>query len=297
MVETIVPALCRRIPRINYRTEIFKLPDSDLVPLNWIDQDQEKLAVVVPGLESNSTRSYIKNISYYLSKAGFDVLVIDHRGCKIPNQLFRSYHSGNSEDLKAILESDSVQKYRQLFLIGFSLGGNIMLKYLGENKGKSNIQKAATVCAPYDLIRCSEELQFKKNRLFRNRFVKSLKKSLLLKQKSFPEMISPSAINACKSLWDIDDLYTAPAHGFKDARDYYSQCSSKYFLKDIAIPTLLINAKNDPLVPLDEETINFFYGNNNLRLLITEKGGHLGFPNRWLNGINFYEKAVVGFFC
>jgi uncharacterized protein len=295
MVETIVPALFRPIPSFEFKTEIHHLPDSDVVPLNWLKRSNKKLVVLVPGLESNSTRSYIKNISYYLSQAGFDVLVIDHRGCRIPNKVFRSYHSGNSEDLKEILNSKVVSSYEKIYLIGFSLGGNIVLKYLGEYADKPIISKAASVCAPFDLVLCSKELETKKNRIFQKRFVRSLKKSLLVKHQSFPDKISPEAINACKTLWDVDDLYTAPVHGFENALDYYTKCSSKNFLKHISVPTLLINAKNDPLIPLNGEAHDLI-NNNHLRPIFTDRGGHLGYPTRFLKGINFYEKVILEFF-
>jgi uncharacterized protein len=295
MLQTIVPAVLRPVPSFEFQLQPFRLPDGDEIALNWLLGSFRKLVIVVPGLESNSTRSYIKNLAHYLHQSEFDVLVVDHRGCRIPNKVFRSYHSGNTEDLKVIVESLEHLRYKQIYLVGFSLGGNIVLKYLGENVDNP-IYRAASVCAPIDLLLCSKELETKRNRIFRHRFVKSLKKNLLIKQKAFPSLLDIESIKSCKSLWDIDELYTAPVHGFRNAEDYYIRCSSRLYIKHISVPTMVLNAKNDPLIPLDEDMVGLLNEHPTLFPVITASGGHMGYPTKWLRGINYYEKAIIDYF-
>ena len=248
-VETIIPALFRKAPAFETESGRLKTPDGDELWLNWKRRPASKLAVIVPGLESDATKTYIKSLSRLLFHAGYDILVPDHRGGVRANRLFRSYHSGNTGDLDLILTSDRVSAYEEVFLTGFSLGGNIVLKYLGEKKENTLVRKAAAISTPFDLNRCSGALEHRRNFLFSRRFLKSMKRRLSEKIRHFPGRIPPQALKNCKSVREFDELYTAPAHGFESAEQYYTACSSRYFLKDIAVPTLLINAPPLPCTP------------------------------------------------
>lgn len=296
-LETIVPALLRQSPPFNYSIEPLTLEDSDNIQLNWYSNNHRRLAVILPGLESNAERNYVKSLVLYLSKEGFDVLVPDHRGCGTKmNKLYRSYHSGNTEDLKAVLHSTKVAAYQEKYLLGFSLGGNIVLRYLGEEGSKSVFKKAATISAPFDLSLCSAALEKPSTRLYRKRFVRNLKIRLHQKATAFPNKLSRATIDNCQTIKDIDDVYTAPAHGFIDADDYYTQCSSERVLDNITTQTLIINAANDPIIPIKDQSKELLHKNKAISFIMTEKGGHVGHPTLLIRGKNWYERQVISFF-
>lgn len=294
-IETIVPSLLKSGPNVSYQKEVYELEDGDFIELNWINKHRKVLTVILPGLESTANRSYVKSMAHYVEKSlHSDILVPNHRGCQeIPNRLFRSYHAGNSGDLELIFNHPVIKKYLTINLIGFSLGGNIVLKTLGERKLK--IHRACTISAPLDLYKSSKALSSKENKLYNNRFTKNLKERLRLRSSIFPDDLSQEAINACKSVKNIDDLYTAPAHGFRDAIHYYSQNSSIKFIPEISTPTLMINAENDPMIPISEDEKTIVRRNKSIHFLVTKKGGHVAHPNTFLSGINWYEKRVTEF--
>lgn len=296
-IETIAQAMLRPDAPITFQSENLELPDHDFIHLNWHRQGNAKLIIIIPGLESNAQQGYVRHLAAVLAQEGFDVLVPDHRGGNdFPNRLYRSYHSGNSEDLALIMQSDKVKAYPECYLAGFSLGANIVLKYLGEQEGEAPVAKAAAVSTPFNLALCSDHLEARSNRIYQRRFMRKLKRRLYQKHNDFPGQLTTAAIEQCDTIKSIDDLYTAPAHGFADADDYYARCSSKRFLRRITTPTLVVSAHNDPLIPLEEEVNNILSDNVAITAFITPNGGHVGYPNTALTGINWYENIIASFF-
>lgn len=291
-LQTIIPALLRKAPQLNYQKEHFYFSDTDFTQLNWIKQNNTKLAVILPGLESNAQREYIRNTADILAKMKFDVLVPDHRSCGEQfNTFFRSYHSGNSNDLKEIIEKHH-KAYQFIVLIGFSLGGNICLKYLGENKNASNIHQALCISTPLDLDYSSRLLELPKNKIYQTRFVKKLKKRLKTKALQFPELLNLEDLKKAQHIRDIDEIYTSKAHGFKDASHYYEVNSSIRFVSEITVPTTIINAQNDPMIFLREHEISLLQSNPNIQLILEKEGGHVGFPLGFFTTKNYYEKLL-----
>ncbi|MEX0882165.1 MAG: alpha/beta fold hydrolase, partial [Cyclobacteriaceae bacterium] len=206
------------------------------------------------------------------------------------------YHSGASYDLAAVV-SHAQRKYQNLYLIGFSLGGNLTLKYLGENHGKQQekIRKAVTVSVPLDLGGSSDLISKWENRLYSLNFLISLKQKIRQKALIFPELIDVEKLKTIRTLRAFDDQYTAPLHGFVDAEDYYRQSSSLYFLDKIKIPTLIINAENDPFL---SKTCYPKTLGNQMELVYMEfpkNGGHVGFSPRTRKERYWSEKRALEF--
>ena len=244
-------------------------------------------------MESNAEREYVKNMADILYKNKLDVLVPDHRSCGDTfNTLYRSYHSGNSSDLRQIINSES-KEYNKVFLIGFSLGGNILLKYLGEKGVSEKVGKSFCVSTPLDLKFSSFLLESPSNTIYRKRFVRMLKARLFKKAELYPKLLSKLDIEKAETIKDIDDLYTSKAHGFLDANEYYEFNSSNKFIKGISTTTHIINAQNDPMIFLRDHEIALLTSNTHIKLHLQDQGGHVGFPTSLFTKLNFYESFIL----
>lgn len=291
-VETIVPSLLRWAPKIKYTKVWIPTPDQDEIQLNFSKVNADKLVIIIPGLESNAERGYIRRMVRYLNKVGFDVLVPDHRGCgDRTNKNFRSYHSGNSLDLHYSIKNIK-NSYKEVNLIGFSLGGSIVLNYLADYPSNP-IKQAITISAPLDLNASSKKLEQPTAKIYNDRFVKKLANRLAIKVSLSNGTLYKSDLNACLTLRDIDNIYTAPAHGYKNAHDYYSNCSSSAKLELIASPTLFIYAENDPLIATSQALYEQLEKHETIQPLITEHGGHVAHSSSLLQTKNWYEKKAI----
>lgn len=282
-LATIYAGVLRKIEGIVQQRERISLPDGDFLDLDWsfAAEKTDKVAIILHGLEGNAQRPYVTGSANAFNKVGFDVCAVNYRGCSgETNRLFRSYHSGATEDLEAVVHHViSMQRYTSIILKGFSLGGNLALRYLGE-KGSDlpkELKATIAVSVPCDLHSSLKELLKPRNFLYAKRFKKHLVEKLVLKQELFPMKITTTDIQNIKTLKDFDDIYTSRAHGFKDALDYYKKCSCLPLLENITIPSLIINAKNDSFLgpecyPIQEAKIN-----PHLFLEIPRFGGHVGF--------------------
>jgi uncharacterized protein len=282
-ISTIYASTLRRVSKPLYSRERLELPDGDFLDLDWSMPEQgkcKKVAIILHGLEGNSTRPYVKGMTNHFNNNGWEVAAVNLRGCSGElNRLYRSYNAGASEDLEQVV--DHIQghgRYSEIVLVGFSLGGNLMLKYLGEGrKLPQQIKAAVAISTPCDLYRSLLRLQEPKNFLYSRRFVKKLKKQLLLRETKFPEKLTRKEIAACRTLYSIDDLYTGKAHGFRNAKDYYEKSSAINFIPNIQIPTLLINAKNDAFLSENSSPADLAARNPSFFLEMPKHGGHVGF--------------------
>jgi len=278
-LQTIFPANFRKIKSINYKRERIATPDNDFLDLDWSTVNSNQLAIILHGFEGDSQRDHIKGMVKAFNTRGWDSVAMNQRSCSgEPNRLIKSYHGGATADLDCVISHIiDLKRYQQITLIGFSLGGNIVLKYLGEKAQSllSLIGKAACISAPCDLGGASVKVS--RNPVYYKYFIALLYKKLKAKMAAMPGKISIEKFKTFKSLMDFDDVYTAPDNGFKNANDYYTQCSSIHFLKSIAIPTLILNAKDDPFLSDSCFPINEAKSNNNIFLEIPAHGGHTGF--------------------
>lgn len=298
-VQTVYPTLFRRVCGVAYQRERIETADNDFLDLDLSPAGTRRLAIVLHGLEGDSTRPYMRGMVKAVNSGGWDALALNFRGCSgEPNRNLRLYHSGETGDLALVVDHMiSKDRYDELALIGFSLGGNVILKYLGE-RGKnvpSVITKAVTFSAPCDLSACSGEIGRLANRLYLKRFLVMLRGKIRAKMALRPGEIDDRDWEKMKSLKDFDDRYTAPLHGFKDAEDYYAQSSSKRFLQNISVPTLVVNAADDPFLAKTCFPHVEAESNGNFFLEIPKHGGHVGFVSFNDRGEYWSESRAVSF--
>ena len=303
-LESIYPALFRKILGIRYKRERFITPDSDFLDLDWSFAEQDPdgsnpLVILSHGLEGNSTRQYILGMVRLLNQYGYDCLAWNFRSCSGEmNSTSGFYHSGATEDLELVVSQAVIKGYREINLIGFSLGGNLTLKYLGEKGANLNpvIKKAVVFSVPMDLRACSLAIIKRENRVYMHRFLRTLRPKIDEKSRLFPDTISLEDYRHVHTLYDFDHIYTAPLHGFESADDYYEKCSSMYFVDQIGIPTLIVNAENDPIVPYSSLPLNLISSLSHVSLEPSVYGGHCGFrPSRLFNGVYWSETRALKF--
>ena len=281
--QTIFPSLFRKVEGINYVRERIKTNDGDFLDLDFSgynstnQQFNKSIIILSHGLEGDTSRQYITGMVKNFNTHGFDCLAWNFRSCSGEiNQTKRFYHSGATDDLETIIKYSLSKGYQKIYLVGFSLGGNLTLKYLGE-KGQNlypEIQKAVTFSVPLHLSSSSKKIGW----LYTKRFNKSLIKKILAKSEHFPEFkIDTSNIAKIKTLKDFDDAYTSQLHGFIDAEDYYERNSSLYFLDNIRIPTLIINAQNDPFLSKECFPFEQIKHSEKVYFQAPKNGGHCGF--------------------
>lgn len=278
-VQTIHPALFRRVPDTTTRRERLELPDGDFLDIDWADDGRERLAILSHGLEADSKAHYIQGMAGALRRRGWDVLAWNFRGCGgEPNRLLKLYHGGATDDLHHVVNHAlATHPARQVDLIGFSLGGNLTLKYLGERRPDPRLHRAATFSVPCDLACSAARLSAPENRIYMARFLNSLRAKLVAKQPCFPNELDLSGISKIRNFQQFDEQFTAPLHGFRNAVDYWTRCSARSFLPGITIPTLLMNAANDPFLgpgcyPREEAG-----SKETFHMEIPDEGGHVGF--------------------
>jgi len=295
-METIYPALLRRVSLTAYTRERISTPDDDFLDLDWLKQDSDNAVVISHGLEGNSSRPYIKGMAKALSANGFDVVAWNYRGCSEEmNRQLRFYHSGATDDLHTVIKHVSENRgYKNVYLVGFSLGGNITLKYLGEGNVHEAVRKAIVFSVPMDLKTSCEKISRPVNRIYSTRFLSSLKGKILLKSQSRKEL-DTSALPRIRTLLEFDDQYTAPLHGFKNALDYYEQCSSVRFVENIIIPCLVINTLNDPFLSPQCFPTTLLKDHPFVDLQILSRGGHVGFTQFNKNGLYWSEQRALEF--
>ena len=297
-VATVYSGLFRKVKGLKQKRERIETRDSDFLDLDWSYANKKSNAVIIllHGLEGHGQRPYITGVAKLFNENEIDAVAVNFRGCSgEDNRFYHSYHSGATNDLEDVVNYCVQQKkYTQIFIKGISLGGNITLKYLGEQRNiPAQVKAAIAISVPVHLASASIELHKVKNKAFANRFLKHLLNKLKIKIKRFPDQISASHIKSIRTLKDFDEVYTSQAHGFEDAQDYYERCSSLQFLEHIKTPTLLINALNDSFLspecfPVKEAKSNaYFY------LEMPKHGGHVGFIQ---NGKIYYnEKRALDF--
>jgi len=300
-ISTVWATLFRK-HEILYSRERIPTTDQDFLDLDWIKNGNSKLLIIGHGLEGSSSSTYMIGLANYAQQHNYDIVAINWRGCSgEPNLLLSSYHTGKSEDLDTVVNHiTSSYDYPEIYLSGFSMGGNICLKYAGE-KGASiphQVKGIVAISVPVDLESSSYQLAKPQNNLYMFRFLRTLKKKYLQKLESFPDSnLNTAEILKSKSFLDFDEHFTAPVNGFKNAVDYWTKASSKPHLSNIKIPTLLINALNDPFLAPDCFPYEESKHNDNFHLITPKYGGHVGFIENPIKlKTTWTEKKIIQFF-
>ncbi|MDH5717554.1 MAG: alpha/beta fold hydrolase [Spirochaetia bacterium] len=294
--NTVYQTLFRNINNVYYERKRIQTPDNDFLDIDFSFVKSNKAVILCHGLEGSSRAQYMKGMVRALNENNFNAACMNYRGCSgEPNKKIGAYHSGKTEDLHLIIKHIE-KKYKEIYLIGFSLGGNLVLKYLGDMKHKKpkNIMKAAVISVPCDLSSASDELSKTKNYIYQKRFLKRFHEKIKDKMKIMPDKINDKAFKKIKTIRDFDNCYIAPIFKYKDAEDYYQKESSRRYISKIKIPTLIINAKDDPL--LTEKCFPFLEAKNskNVYLSAPRYGGHVGFCS-FKKDIYWVEERVINF--
>ena len=278
-VQTILPVLLPRRVRVTFERERLELADGDFLDLDWAKARRDRVAILTHGLEGSSTQTYIRGMAAALGAAGWDALAWNFRGCSgEPNRLLRAYHSGETGDLAAVIAQAVAAGYARVALVGFSLGGNVVLKYLGEAPAHPAVSAAVAISPPLALAPCAQKLDREwSNRLYLRRFLVSLIAKIEAKARRFPGQVDATGVRRMRSFQEFDDRYTGPLHGFRDAADYWTRASARQFLPHVTVPTLLLSPRNDPFLAPEAFPWTEAEANPQLFLEAPESGGHVGF--------------------
>jgi predicted alpha/beta-fold hydrolase len=303
-LQTLYPAFFRKQINHQFEIEVFELDDGDFVECFWCERkpvNNEPIVILFHGLEGSYKSSYIQGTMQALKNIGMSSVLMHFRGCSGKlNRKPRAYHSGDTADAKAWIEYLHVNyQNNPLYAIGYSLGGNMLLKLLSEYGEKSLLSSAISISAPMQLDISAKTINSGFAKVYQKYLLDHLKKSLFKKYNHFPinSLINfkKEDIHKIKTLWEFDDIYTAKIHGFGTAKEYYKRSSAKQYLKDIKTKTLIIHASDDPfmtekILPTKDEI------STNIILEVYPNGGHVGFvsgtlfkPKYWL------EERIVEF--
>ncbi|MBQ4829255.1 hydrolase [Alteromonas sp. CI.11.F.A3] len=296
-VQTIWPRFIQKRLPLKYSMERLTLPDDDFVDVAWGPKPAEPSGIIVMfhGLEGSIRSHYANDMMANLSVNGWQVVMMHYRGCSgVPNLKPRGYHSGETGDPSFFLDWLN-QKFPQIpkVAVGFSLGGNMLLKLLGENPAQKWLNAAIAISSPLKLSECAKSINHGFSRVYQKYLLNSIK-TTLRKKMSFIDyrkliQLTGDDVDGITSFAQFDEKVTAPLHGFEDANDYYEKCSAYHFLSAIHCPTLVLHSIDDPfmnhlVVPKEEELAR------NVTLELSERGGHVGFmqgsvfsPKVWLH--------------
>ena len=295
-LETLIPYFTTKVCQVAYTRERLELQDGDFLDLDWVYNRGEKLVILSHGFEGNSKDHFIEKTCAYLTGKGYDVLIWHYRSCGGElNRLPRLYHHGDIEDLgEVIAHAKGRQEYKTISLIGFSMGGNLVINYLGSLQSKAEIDKAIVFSTPLNLKKSNEELQKGFNKIIQRNFFAKFRKKVEKKQTQFPNLISWKLLDQCKSLSDLLERIVLPLSGFHSLADYYDRWSSLQFLPNIKVPLLIVNAQNDPLLSPGCYPKELAEKSKNIYLEAPKYGGHMGFTKR-ANGELWYVWRIAAF--
>jgi uncharacterized protein len=286
-LQTLYPALFRKLPSPVLRRERLITPDNDFLDLDWCGEEHLPLVILLHGLTGSSQSIYIKGLQHVLSQNNYRSVALNFRGCSgESNNSFRCYHSGETQDIDFLYKTlREREPTTPIAAVGFSLGGNVLLKWLGEQQNNVNLFAAVAISVPLVLSICATKLDFGFSKIYRANLLRELKDYISGKQQHLEKIGATQHakkleqlgdLTKIRSFWEYDERVVAKLHGFKNAHDYYARSSSRQYLKKIAVPTLLIHALDDPfmtanVIPKADELSPF------VQLELTKAGGHVGF--------------------
>lgn len=297
--ETIVPSLFRKIEGVTYQREKIDTPDEDFLNLDWSKVGSDKILIISHGLEGDSQRHYVKALVKLFNQHQVDVLVWNNRSCggEINLQPIL-YHHGASYDLDTVVNHVlGLAAYTEIYLCGISMGGAQTLKYIGEKGDKvpCQVKKAAVYSTPCNLASSAATLKQRANAFYKKRFLGKLKNKIRLKAVQFPDLVDLALLDQIQDFDEFDTHFTAKLHGFKDSQDFYQSVSADNWMEQIAIPTLIINALNDPLLGPECYPVALANRKEEIILEMPARGGHTGFMVKG-EEFTWAEKRFLDFF-
>ena len=300
---TITASVARLPVRLPLRRERWELADGDFLDVDRLDgpTPDAPLVIVCHGLEGSSQAPYVIGVVQAARALGLAALAINYRGCSgEPNRLPRFYHSGETTDLGLVVDRLAAERPgRPMGLIGFSLGANVITKYLGERgaAAAAEIRAAAAVSAPFDLAACSASIDARglPALIYRERFLRTLRPKALEKARRFPGLVDAARVRRARMLREYDEAVTAPIHGFASADDYYARSSSGPHVPAVRRPLLVISAEDDPFIPGSTVPVRALADNPFITARVSKTGGHIGFLQGLPWALSWWaeEQAIV----
>jgi len=303
-VQTLAPRIACFIPHVSFLREQLELADGDFLFIDWayasgsVADPSRKLVILSHGLEGDSSRSYMRAMAIAMMRRGWDVAARNFRGCGgLLNRLPAMYHSGETLDLDTVIRHAAEQGYRDIALVGFSMGANQILLYLGKEPEAvpGVVTRAAAISVPCDLTGSSAELARPRNRIYMEYFLRTLRRKMREKHVVYPDLFSLEGIDRMRTFKEFDDRFTAPLSGFASAEDYWKKASSLPYLSRIQLPSLIINAANDPFLGEKSYPVEVAAASSCLLLMIPKNGGHVGFPTYVGKTVGWLENTVANF--
>jgi uncharacterized protein len=293
--QTIVPGAFRKVAGVAYTRERIGTPDDDFLDLDWVQGGHDRLVIVTHGLEGSSHSQYALGTARLLPTHGWDVLAWNCRSCSGEmNRQFRLYYHGDTADIETVVHHAIGRRYRSVVLAGFSMGGNITMKYVGTRGDRlpAEVRAAIAFCAPTDLESGAEVLDLPQNYLYKKRFMDKLAVKIQVKAERFPGRLQPERLRAVRRWRDFDEWFSAPMCGYADAAEFYADSSARFFVGGTRVPTLLVNPINDPILtpacsPQDLAREHPFF-----HLQMPAIGGHCGFMERG-QASSWAERRIV----
>ncbi|MGL1902911.1 MAG: alpha/beta fold hydrolase [Fibrobacterales bacterium] len=298
-VQTIAPTLFRKVLPLPYQRVEVETNDGDILYLDTVCENNSKAVILIHGMEGHSDRVYIRGMGQQLRCDSMDIFAMNMRGCGGENRLEKFYNAGLIEDVDAIASYvQSLGRYRELYFVGFSLGGNLLLNFLADSLSKKypEIKKSAVVSVPMNLESCARKLNAWYNKIYRWRFLKDFYGKVSSKAKRFPSLSPKEHFAAIKTLQDYDDLYTAPQGGYTSCKDYYESASAISRISAIKTPFLVLASLDDPFLEEDCYPINELENHPTGSMILTKKGGHVGFFNTIHDSRYFHETKISDYF-
>ena len=295
--ETIIPGIFRSPAKLQYTRERITTQDHDFLDLDFIYRGNDRIVILSHGLEGHSDKYYMRGMADHFLKHNWDTLSWNCRSCSGEiNVTPKLYHHGATDDLDDVINHTLEKNYREILLVGFSLGGSLVVKYLGENSRipSNKIVGGIAFSIPCQLGSCAKHLSIPDNKFYLNRFLTKLKNKIKLKAVQFPDVFDISGLDEISSFLEFDSKFTAPLYGFTDAEDFYNYASAGNYIGGIKRPVLLVNSLNDPMFPdvcypyEDAEASQYFY------LETPKKGGHMGYWHPG-NTVSWAEKRAILF--
>lgn len=283
--ETILPGLMRNPKKLNYTRERITTKDSDFLDLDFVYAGNQRIVILSHGLEGHSDKYYMRGMALEFQRNGWDTLSWNCRSCSEETNLTpKLYHHGATADLIDVVNHVISKGYDQIVLIGFSLGGSLVVKYMGEHNNHipNEIKGGIAFSIPCQLGSCAKKLSEPRNKIYLDRFLNKLKNKIKVKAMQFPDLFNLNGLEKIDNFYDFDTRYSAPINGFQSAEEFYTYASAGNYIDGIKLPTLLVNSLNDPMFPEDCYPYDLADGQTNFYLETPEEGGHLGY---WWPGL------------
>lgn len=296
-INTVFHGLFRKVVLPPYTRERIGTPDGDFLDLDWLRQGNPRLLIGLHGLEGSTERPYMRGLFRYFSERGWDTVGLNFRSCSgSMNRNLRMYNMGETEDLHTVVRHVTGLGYSEIAIVGFSLGGNVTLKYMGES-GQSlhpAVRGAVAFSVPCDMPSANVAFMRRENKVYLHRFLKTLNAKMLDKQVHYPTQLQlPKQMPT--TFGEFDSQFTGPIHGYRDAEDYWNSCSSVHFIPNIQRPTLMVNAADDSFLEAACFPFELARAHPMFHLEVPRHGGHCGFCGSNSAGEYWYEKRAFDF--